>query len=82
MNNIIKATPPRLSAFSKEERARDRTAAMLDYQAEKRAIEAKTARLRAARLAKEAADRQAEEAGEAPLQKQKPKSRAAGARKR
>jgi hypothetical protein len=51
-----KGMPPRLSAQVKDERARDRTAAMLEYQAERLAVETKTARLRAARLAKEAAD--------------------------
>jgi hypothetical protein len=41
---------------TKEERARDAAQAMQDYQAERRAVLAKTARLRAERLAKEAAD--------------------------
>jgi hypothetical protein len=45
-------------AAMKEERARDAALAMREYEAEKLAVRAKTARLRALRLAKEAADRQ------------------------
>jgi hypothetical protein len=73
--NAIKPTPRRLSALSKEERARDRTAATLDYQADRLAVEAKTARLRAARLAKEAVDQQAKEAAAPapPVRKRKTK---------
>jgi hypothetical protein len=48
--------PTRLSALSKEERERDQAAALREYQAERLANEAKTARLRALRLAKEARD--------------------------
>jgi hypothetical protein len=40
--------------FKKEERAREGTQAMLEYEAEKRAVREKTARLRALRLAAEA----------------------------
>ncbi len=40
----------------KEERARDAALAMREYQAEGLAVAAKTARLRALRLAREAAD--------------------------
>jgi len=42
--------------FKKEERAKDGAKAMLEYQANTRAIREKTERLRALRLAKEAAD--------------------------
>jgi hypothetical protein len=81
--NAMKPMPSRLSALSKEERARDRTAAMSDYQAEKLAVEAKTARLRAARLAREAADQRAKDAAvtTAPMSKQKPKRRATSTHK-
>jgi hypothetical protein len=44
--------------FKKEERARDGAKAMMEYQANNRLVREKTARLRALRLAKEAADRQ------------------------
>ncbi len=40
--------------FKKEERARDRRAAMIEYEVQARAIREKTARLKALRLAKEA----------------------------
>ena len=40
-------------AAAKEERARDAALAMQEYEAEKRAVDVKTARLRALRLAKE-----------------------------
>lgn len=40
----------------KEERSRDAARAVQDYQTAKRVIDAKTARLRALRLTKEAAD--------------------------
>lgn len=43
--------------FKKEERARDGAKAMMEYQANNRLVREKTARLRALRLAKEAADR-------------------------
>jgi len=42
-----------------EAKRREADAAMAAYQAEKRAVDAKTERLRAARLAKEAAEREA-----------------------
>ncbi len=45
------------SSFKKEERARDGTKAMQEYAAEARAIAERTARLRALRLAKEAAEK-------------------------
>jgi hypothetical protein len=43
--------------FRKEERDKDGKKAMADYEIEGRAVAAKTARLRALRLAKEAADK-------------------------
>jgi hypothetical protein len=48
------------ASFKKEERAREGAKAMRDYEAENRAVHEKTARLKALRLAKEAADRAAE----------------------
>ena len=47
------------ATFKKEERAKDGAAAMLEYEAEVRAIAERTARLRALRLAKEAAEKNA-----------------------
>jgi hypothetical protein len=44
------------SAFKKEEQAREGAKARLDYEADSRATQEKTARLRALRLAKQAAD--------------------------
>ena len=46
----------RATHATKAERDRDAAQAVRDYEAEKRAVEARTARLRAQRLAKEAAD--------------------------
>jgi hypothetical protein len=43
--------------FKKEERAKDGAQAMMEYQANSRMVREKTARLRALRLAKEAADK-------------------------
>jgi hypothetical protein len=43
--------------FKKDERVREGTKAMLDYEAEGRALREKTARLRALRLDKEAAEK-------------------------
>jgi hypothetical protein len=48
------------SSIKKEERARDGTNAMQEHQAEARAIQEKTTRLRALRLAKEAAEKSEE----------------------
>jgi hypothetical protein len=45
------------ASFKKEERAREGTKAMLEYEAEERAVRKNTERLRALRLAKEAADK-------------------------
>jgi hypothetical protein len=44
------------ASFKKEERAREGAKAMRDYEAENRAVHEKTARLKALRLAKEAAE--------------------------
>jgi hypothetical protein len=44
------------ASFKKEERAREGAEAKLEYEAEDRAVGEKTARLRALRLAKEAAE--------------------------
>ena len=48
------------ASFKKEERAREGAKAMREYEAESRAVLEKTARLKALRLAKEAADRATE----------------------
>jgi hypothetical protein len=45
------------ASFRKEERVKDGKKGTADYEAEGRAVAAKTARLRALRLAKEAADK-------------------------
>jgi hypothetical protein len=45
------------AAFKKEERAREGTKALQEYEAQMRVIQKNTARLRALRLAKEAADK-------------------------
>jgi hypothetical protein len=44
--------------FRKEERAKDGAKAMMDYQAKARMIREKTERLKALRLAKQAADKE------------------------
>ena len=56
--------------FRKEERAKDGAKAMMEYQAQGRAIREKTARLKALRLAKETADK----AGEKPAKPARSKS--------
>jgi hypothetical protein len=48
------------ASFKKEERAREGAKAMREYEAEGHAVRERTARLRSLRLAKEAADREAE----------------------
>jgi hypothetical protein len=48
------------ASFKKEERAREGAKAMRDYEAEGRAVHEKTARLKALRLAKEAAEKEAQ----------------------
>jgi hypothetical protein len=45
------------ASFKKEERAKEGAKAMMEYQANNRMIREKTERLRALRLAKEAADK-------------------------
>ncbi len=45
------------ASFRKEERAKEGAKAMMDYQAQGRMVREKTERLRALRLAKEAADK-------------------------
>ncbi len=54
------------ASFRKEERAKDGAKAMMEYQANGRAIREKMARLKALRLAKEAADKEREPAGKVP----------------
>jgi hypothetical protein len=53
------------ASFKKEERAKEGAKAMSEYQANSRSIREKTARLKALRLAKEAADNAQEPAGKA-----------------
>jgi hypothetical protein len=66
------------ASFRKEERAKDGAEAMMEYQTNGKVVREKTARLRALRLEKEAADRQVESAAKpAPAKRQ-----AAGALKR
>jgi hypothetical protein len=48
------------ASFRKEERAKDGAKAMMEYQATGRAVREKIARLKALRLAKEAADNEQE----------------------
>jgi len=48
------------ASFRKEERAKDGAKAMMEYQANGRAVREKMARLKELRLAKEAADRERE----------------------
>jgi hypothetical protein len=59
------------ASFRKEERFKDATQGAADYEAAGRAVVAKTARLKALRLAKEAADKleEAANAGKAARQK-------------
>ena len=54
MATNLKSAPQKPSMAAKEERARDAALAMREYEAERRAVLARTARLRALRLAKEA----------------------------
>jgi hypothetical protein len=51
------------ASFRKEERAKDGAKAMMEYQAHGRFVREKMAKLRALRLAKEAAEKQAERTG-------------------
>ena len=50
------------ASFKKEERAKEGAKAMMEYQANSRAVREKTERLKALRLAKEAADKAAKQA--------------------
>ena len=50
------------ASFKKDERAKDGAKAMMEYQANSRIVRDKMARLKALRLAKEAADKTAGEA--------------------
>jgi hypothetical protein len=54
------------ASFSREERAKDGAKAMMEYHANSRMIREKTEKLKALRLAKEAADKKAELAKPAP----------------
>ncbi len=58
--------------FRKEERVKDGAKAMMEYQAQSRAIREKTARLKALRLAKEAADKERKPAGKLARSKSSP----------
>ena len=59
MATTVKDSKQRAAAAAmKEQRARDGAQALQEYEAEKLALQAKTARLRALRLAKEAGSRQ------------------------
>ena len=61
MANNPKAAHDRAEAsFKKEQKAREGMKAMAEYEAARAAVRAKTARLRALRLAKEAAELEAE----------------------
>ncbi len=53
------------ASFKKEERAKDGAKAMMEYVANSKLIREKTERLKALRLAKEAADKKLEVAGKA-----------------
>jgi hypothetical protein len=50
------------ASFKREERAKDGAKAMMEYQANSRSVRDQMARLKALRLAKEAADKEAERA--------------------
>jgi hypothetical protein len=65
------------AAFKKEERAREGTKALQEYEAQMRAIQRNTARLRALRLAKEAAKKLEEAAKPAKLATKKRTARSA-----
>jgi hypothetical protein len=58
LSNEPNATRARAEAsFRKEERAKEGAKAMMEYQANSRSVREKTERLKALRLAKEAADK-------------------------
>jgi hypothetical protein len=72
VDNSKEALQRRASAnFKNQERAKDGKKVMGDYEADARAVRAKTARLRALRLAKEAAD--TNEAVTMPVEQAKPR---------
>ena len=54
------ARPRAEASFKKEERAKDGAKAMMEYLANSKIVREKTERLKALRLAKEAADKEAE----------------------
>ena len=65
MENSKEALKKRADArFKKDERVREGTRAMLDYEAEGRAVREKTARLKKLRLDKEAAEKNEEAAAD------------------
>jgi hypothetical protein len=57
------------ASFRKEERAKDGAKAMTEYQANSRMVREKTAKLKALRLAKEAAEKEVEVAGKSTARK-------------
>jgi hypothetical protein len=65
------------AAFKKEGRAREGTKALQEYEAQMRAIQKNTARLRALRLAKEATDKMEEAAKPVKLATKKRTARSA-----
>ena len=81
MANVSKDAQDRADAtFKKEQRARDGAIALAEYEASIVAAREKTARLRALRLANEAADLKQEAEAE-PEKKKKPAARAPAAPK-
>jgi hypothetical protein len=79
MTTISKGVQERSAAAAvKAERERDKAQAMQEYEAEKLAVQANIARLRALRLAKEAAERQPTRT---PTKKQRVASRSPAARR-
>jgi len=80
MTTDVKTARQRATAMAaKEQRARDAELAMHEYEAEQLAIRANTERLRALRLAKEAADQEAadRQAAKAKVRKNRKSSSAA-----
>ncbi|MDT3683945.1 MAG: hypothetical protein RO009_02745 [Pseudorhodoplanes sp.] len=65
---------PPVHPLTKEQRARDAALAMQEYQAEKRAAAAKTARLREQRLARDAAEAAKPQGQAKPLKRAKKNS--------
>jgi hypothetical protein len=64
------------ASFKKEQRAKEGAKAMMEYQANSRAVREKMAQLKALRLAKEEADRKSEAAGKRPVPARKAKAAA------